>query len=468
MLSEVFGAHSIMANVAVKNPCKGNKMENQSNVTLPQAQKKQIGLFGAIAIGIGGMVGGGIFAVLGLAATLAGGATPMAFVLAGCVALVTAYSYAKLSVAYPSNGGTIIFIDRAFGIDWCTGTTNLLLWLGYIVTLALYTVAFGNYASTFLPHRLQNPFMSHVLISTGIVVPTVLNLFSAAIVSKTEIYVVGLKLSILVLIIVVGVHAVEPQRIAPSTWPSWLSITGAGMLIFVAYEGFELIANTSASIQDYQRTLPQAYYISVVSVIVLYILIAVIVVGSLSPDRIAAVQDFALAEAARPTLGQFGFTLVGITAVLATFSAINSTLYGSARLSYSIATEGELPKDFECKVWNQPIGLVITSGGALALANLVDLSSISMMASAIFLIIFALVNLANAVQSKKTQANRIIALIGVLLCVGAVVSLMIHTVKTSPSQLWILAGFIGLAGIFEGAYLVLRKKKGLTNRIGNA
>ena len=434
----------------------------------PQTPQRQIGLLGAVALGIGGMVGGGIFAVLGLAATLAGGATPMAFVLAGCVALVTAYSYAKLSVAYPSNGGTIIFIDKAFGINWCTGTTNLLLWLGYIVTLALYTVAFGNYATTFLPRSLQSSFMSHVLISTGIVVPTVLNLFSAAIVSKIEIYVVGLKLAILVLIVAVGMHAVEPQRIAPANWPSWLSIAGAGMLIFVAYEGFELIANTSASIQDYQRTLPRAYYISVVSVILLYILIAVIVVGSLSPERIAAVQDFALAEAAKPTLGQIGFTLVGITAVLATFSAINSTLYGSARLSYCIAVEGELPKDFECKVWNQPVGLLITAGAALVLANLVDLSSISMMASMIFLIIFALVNLANAVRSKKAKSNKAIALTGVLLCVLAIVVLMIHTVKTNPSQLWILAGFIGIAGIFEGGYLILRKGKGRTGRIGNA
>lgn len=443
-------------------------MGKEESMQTPQTPQKQIGLFGAVALGIGGMVGGGIFAVLGLAATLAGGATPMAFVLAGCVALVTAYSYAKLSVAYPSNGGTIIFIDRAFGIDWCTGTTNLLLWLGYIVTLALYTVAFGNYAATFLPHSLQGSFMSHILISTGIVAPTVLNLFSAAIVSKIEIYVVGLKLVILVLIVAVGMHAVEPQRLSPQNWPSWLSIAGAGMLIFVAYEGFELIASTSASIQDYQRTLPRAYYISVVSVILLYILIAVIVVGSLSPERIAAVQDFALAEAAKPTFGQIGFTLVGITAVLATFSAINSTLYGSARLSYCIAVEGELPKDFERKVWNQPVGLLITAGAALMLANLVDLSSISMMASVIFLVIFALVNLANVVQSKKAKSNKAIALTGVLLCVLAIVVLMIHTVKTNPSQLWILAGFIGIAGIFEGGYLMLRKGKGRTGRIGNA
>ena len=428
-------------------------------------QRGQIGLFGAIAIGIGGMVGGGIFAVLGLAAILAGGATPIAFIVAGCVTLFTAYSYAKLSVAYPSNGGTIIFIDKAFGINWFTGSTNILLWLGYIVTLALYTVAFGNYAMTFLPHNLQITIITHILISIGIIVPTILNLFSADIVSKTEIYVVALKVIILVLIVIVGFGAVDYQHIEPSDWPSFLSIVGAGMIIFVAFEGFELIANTSASIKNYQSILPKAYYISVLFVILLYVLIAIIVVGSLSPDKIAAAQDFALAEAARPTLGQFGFTLVGITAVLATFSAINSTLYGSARLSYSIATEGELPKDFEHKIWNQPIGLLITSGAALILANLVDLSSISMMASAIFLIIFALVNLANLFQYKEARSNRAIALCGVLLCIIALLALIMHVLQDSPSQLWILAGFIGLAGLLEGGYIVFLKKKERNERI---
>ncbi|MCB1775977.1 MAG: amino acid permease, partial [Candidatus Competibacteraceae bacterium] len=306
---------------------------------------------------------------------------------------------------------------------------------------------------------------NHILVSIGIVIPTVLNLFSAAIVSKTEIYVVALKLIILILIVAIGFSAVEPQRITPNSWPSFLSIVGAGMIIFVAFEGFELIANTSASIKNYQITLPRAYYISVLFVILLYVLIAVIVVGSLSPNKIAAAQDFALAEAARPTLGQFGFTLVGITAVLATFSAINSTLYGSARLSYSIATEGELPKNFEHKVWNQPIGLLITSGAALALANLIDLSSISMMASAIFLIIFALVNLANFVQYKAAKSNRMIAICGVLLCVVALLALIVHVVQNNPSQLWILIGFIGLAGLLEGGYILFLRKEGQNERI---
>src|SRR5660398_207925 len=106
-------------------------------------RKDNVSLLGAISIGIGGMVGGGIFAVLGLAVELSGGATPVAFLIAGIVALLTSYSYAKLSGAYPSKGGTVILIDKAFGIDFFTGSANNLLWVGYIVTLAWYANAFG-------------------------------------------------------------------------------------------------------------------------------------------------------------------------------------------------------------------------------------------------------------------------------------------------------------------------------------
>ena len=111
----------------------------------------KIGLWGAVAIGVGGMVGGGIFAVLGLAVQLAHGGTPVAFALAGVVALLTAYSYARLSVAYPSRGGTVAFLDRAFGSGMFTGSLNVLLWLSYVVMLSLYAFAFGSYGATFLP-----------------------------------------------------------------------------------------------------------------------------------------------------------------------------------------------------------------------------------------------------------------------------------------------------------------------------
>lgn len=103
----------------------------------------KIGLGEAISIGIGGMVGGGIFAVLGLAVSLARGGTPLAFLFAGIIAFLTAYSYAKLSVAFPSSGGTVNYVNKAFGINAFSGGINNLLWISYIVMLSLYAAAFG-------------------------------------------------------------------------------------------------------------------------------------------------------------------------------------------------------------------------------------------------------------------------------------------------------------------------------------
>ena len=112
---------------------------------MSKAGDGKLGLAAVVAIGVGGMVGGGIFAVLGLAVQLAHGGTAVAFALAGVVALLTTYSYAKLSVAYPSRGGTVTFLDRAFGAGMLTGSLNVLLWLSYVVMLSLYAVAFGGY-----------------------------------------------------------------------------------------------------------------------------------------------------------------------------------------------------------------------------------------------------------------------------------------------------------------------------------
>lgn len=220
----------------------------------------------------------------------------MLFLFVGSWFCTPSYSYAKLSVAYPSKGGTVIFIDKALGIDFFTGSANNLLWIGYIVTLALYAVAFGNYAATFLPETLQGAVIKHVLISGGILLPTLLNLLGNSLISKTETYVVAIKIAILVLVILAGLGSIDATRLAPSTWKPIFHVIGGGMIIFVAYEGFELIANTAPNVHSYKVTLPLAYYVSVIFVIVLYIFVALVTVGSIAPDLIASAQDFALAK----------------------------------------------------------------------------------------------------------------------------------------------------------------------------
>jgi amino acid transporter len=421
--------------------------------------KGSIGYWSIVAIGIGGMVGGGIFAVLGLAVQLARGGTPVAFALAGAVAFITSYSYARLSVAYPSQGGTVEFLNQAFGPGLITGGLNLLLWLSYIVMLSLYAYAFGSYGASFFPAAMQ-PFWKHLFISGVVILFTALNVLSANIVGESEEGVVGIKIAILLLFVGAGFWSVNPRQLGPATWTNSLHLVTGGMIIFLAYEGFELIANTAGDVKNPQKTLPRAYYSSVGFVIALYIFVSIVTVGNLPIDEIVGAKDYALAVAARPFLGGVGFTLIALAALLSTGSAINATLYGAARISYIIAKEGELPETLERKIWNRPIeGLFVTSGLTLLVANLFDLSSISMMGSAGFLLIFAGVNCANVRLYPKTGSRRWIAALGVIVCLSALGALVWQRATTSPKELWILGIMIGLAFAIEGFY------RGVTGRV---
>ncbi|WP_459919086.1 amino acid permease, partial [Desulfocicer niacini] len=159
-------------------------MSKNNSITQVDLQRS-IGLLGATSIGIGGMVGGGIFAVLGVASEQAGGGTPISFLVAGLVAALTAFSYARLSVKYQSAGGTVVFIDRVFGVSEFTGSLNIVLWAGYVVTTALYASAFGNYAATlFIGGTAPNPILLRTLIAVGVIVPWAINLANAGLVAR--------------------------------------------------------------------------------------------------------------------------------------------------------------------------------------------------------------------------------------------------------------------------------------------
>jgi len=425
---------------------------------MSKAGKGKLGFWAVVAIGVGGMVGGGIFAVLGLAVQLAHGGTPVAFAIAGAVALLTTYSYAKLSVAYPSRGGTVTFLDRAFGAGMFTGSLNVLLWMSYVVMLSLYALAFGSYGATFLPES-WHATGKHVLISLSVIVIAGLNLLSAGVIGKAENWIVGLKVAILLMFVGVGFAGMKAAQIAPGSWSPPLQLAAGGMIIFLAYEGFELIANTAQDVRNVARTLPRAYYTAVGFVIALYVLVTLVTVGNLAVDRIVAAKDYALAEAARPFLGQAGFALIAIAAMLSTASAINATLYGAARLSYCIARDGELPTKLEQEVWGQAVeGLLITAGLTLFVANVFDLTSISTLGSAGFLLIFAAVNTANAQHAPQTKSRGWISAAGAVACLAALAALVWQTARTGPMKLWVLAAMIVLAVTIEGIYR-LRKRE---------
>lgn len=388
----------------------------------------KIGLRQAMSIGIGGMVGGGIFAVLGLAVSIAKGGTPVAFLFAGLIALITSYSYVKLSLAYPDKGGTVRFINEGFGQNVFSGGINNLLWVSYIIMLALYSSAFGSYAPNLFSLTGDKVLDTHIFSSFIIILATLINYYSIKVVSAIESYAVVIKLLILLAFVVIGVYGLfgndNLPQLSPKSWEDPFNLLVGGMVIFVAYEGFELIANAAPDIDKPKLNIPRAYYYSVGFVILLYIIIAIVTVGSLPFGKIATAQDYVLAEAARPLLGQIGFTIITVTALISTFSAINASLYGGSRVSYEIAEDDELPHELTSTLWNHPVGLMITTVATLVAVNTLELESISTAGSVGFLLIFAVVNYVGFKKASSINGNEAIPLLGFLLCSFALMALI--------------------------------------------
>ena len=425
---------------------------------------KKIGLKEAMSIGIGGMVGGGIFAVLGLAAALAKGGTPISFLIAGLIALITSYSYVKLSLKYPDRGGTVKFINQGFGISIFSGGINNLLWFSYIIMLSLYASAFGSYAPNLLALTSDKVIDSHIYATAIVLIAAFINYYSIVVVGKIESYAVVIKLVILLGFVGFGLYGLfgnpHLEQLSPEHWESPFKLLTAGMVIFVAYEGFELIANAAPDIENPEKNIPRAYYWSVIFVIFLYIIIAAITVGSLAFSDIATAQDYVLAEAAKPMLGKVGFTIITIAALISTFSAINASLYGGTRVNYEIAEDDELPKQFTCQLWSQPIGLLITTIATIILVNTLKLESISTAGSVGFLLIFSIVNFTGFKLSKDINGKKSIPIIGAVLCFLAMIALLVQHYSVSKVDVFIALGIIAFSFLVEYIYKKTERKKG--------
>lgn len=407
----------------------------------PSSKSQSMSLGAAVAIGIGGMVGGGIYSLLGTAVSVAGSAVYISFALAGVVALFSAYSYAKLGARYPSAGGPVEFLIQGFGDGMVSGGFNVLLWVGYVFALALYARAFGAYLSTFfpaLPTYWQNIFATAIIVLfTGV------NFLGSKAVGRSELVIVAANVGFLLLFAGAGFFFLKPALLSPAHWPHVNKMLFAAGVVFLTYEGFGLVTNTAEDMEDPQKTLPQALYLSVGIVIFLYIAVSVAVVGNLAVPQIVAASDYAAAAAAKAFLGEWGLRLVAFAALFATASAINATLYGGANVSYTIARDGELPEIFERKVWGRSTeGLFITAALVIVFANAFNLDRIGMMGSAAFLLIYAAVSIGHLRIYRETGAHPAIIVAAVVACLAAFVILSYYLWTTTPMTLVVLVAVL--------------------------
>ncbi len=348
-----------------------------------------------VAMGVGAMIGGGIFAVLGLAMSQAGHAAPLAFALGGVIAWLTGLSYAALGLRFRSDGGSFTYLERAFRHPNIGGLGGWLLLVGYIGTLGLYAYTFGSYGAALLGSPGASA-MHHLLASLVVLAFLGINLYGVRETGTAELIIVTVKVLILALFAAIGLETLQVDRLLPVLDRGVGAMVMGAALIFVAYEGFELIPNAVNEMEDPERNLRRGILASIAITVVVYVGVSLVAVGHLTPEEVRRYGEYALAEAARPFLGRAGFVLIGVAAMFSTASAINATLFGTARLASAMATEDDLPAVFSLRRRQDNIpwaSLILISGITLVFVNLADLTLISSFASSTFLLIFFAINL---------------------------------------------------------------------------
>ena len=401
---------------------------------------KPIGFWSAVSMGIGAMVGAGIFALLGEASAISGSAVYLSFIIGGIIALFSGYSLGKLGARYPSAGGIVEYLAQAYGVGRFTGTMSLMLYFAAVISLSLIAKAFGNYAVTFLPHG--SPAWWHHVFSIGIILVFVLiNLRGAKDVAIWERLTVAIKFTVLTGLSIAGLVYLKPELLSPTLYPPATNVFFSLAITFFAYEGFRVITNTAEDMPNPAKTLPLAMTASILLVMLLYVGVAFAVFGNLPTERVIATRDFALAEAALPIFGQTGFTVVAIAALISTASSINANLYAVTNVTYQLAKNGELPEVFGAPIGHSREGLVISGFAIIILTLLFDLSEIAAIGSISILFIHAVTHIGHLKLTSETGASRTLVLLAAALSLSAMTLALIYISHQSGHVVMVLIGF---------------------------
>ena len=407
----------------------------------------------ATAIGVGGMMGAGLYTFVGLASTTAGVWVPLAFLVGGAVTVFSVYSYAKLGARYPSRGGAAQFLIKCFGDSVIAGGLNVFQFLGWIIAMALYCAGFAGYLRALLPWH--TPEWSGKMIGIGLIVAVVaVNLIGTKFVGRSEVFVVSIELAILAAFVVLGLTRADPGRLADNGGHSWLGIFFAAGLLYVTYEGFGVVTNSAGEMRNPARELPRAMFLALGIVIVVYVLVSAVIVMTLTLPAMDANQGHVLSEAARQMIGRVGFVVVGVAALLATASGVNATMFGDANLAYMVAKSGELPADFARGVWRGGTGgLFIAAAITAVFVLFFPLAAVGQMASLAFLIVYGTVSLGHLRLYRETGAKPWLLVLAVALNLALFALLLGYTIHTGPASTWItLLAVLVLSFVFEVGY----------------
>lgn len=389
---------------------------------------------GAAFLGIGAMVGAGIFALLGEAAVVAGSAVWLSFLLAGAVAALLGYMVVKLGVRYPSSGGLFAYLIQGFGNGRVVGIAS---WLGYfsaiVIVCSMVAVAFGSYATALFVGDDAGGAWDNVFATAIVLAMVGVNVVGSRIVDRAQSVIVLLLLIVFAVFIAVTIFDIDFDLLAFSTYPSVSTIVASVALTFFAYLGFSVITFASGDLRNPERELPLAMYTALAVTTILYVLISLGVFGTLTVAEAIGYGETAIAEAARPALGEAGFVMMAIAALLATASSVNATLYAAGGLTAMLAGVGQFPPILgrESRL-GKHAGVLATAAIVVVVANAVDLSAIASVGSACSLVVFLLIGLTAFRLRSAIGANAAIVVVAMAATAVVLVFFAIDTARNAP------------------------------------
>jgi len=409
--------------------------------------RKRMTVLQATFIGVGSMVGAGIFALLGAAGAVAGSAVWLSFLIAGVIAGLQGYSFAKLGAKYPSGGGILTFLSRGFGEGHIAGIGSWLFFTAGSIVVAMIATSFGGYASSVIAD--DDPFWAKVCAVALILVMSVLNAVGSTAVARVQSVIVVVVLVILVLFAAVTIAGWDLALLAPSGYPGIREIIASVALTFFAFLGFGVITFTAKDLPRPAKQLPKAIYFALAIATTVYVAVSLGVFGTLTADQVVEYGPTALAEAAKPTLGDAGYVLMVITALFSTTGAVNAGLYPSIGMSTQLASVGQFPPVFGRSVGMFPVGLIVMAALSTALVVGFDLNKIASIGSAVALLVFSAVSAAHLRLVRETRASVIVLVVGLIATLGTFVIFCTTTLVDEPATAIALVAIIALAVVID-------------------
>jgi amino acid transporter len=406
-----------------------------------QYQADSLSLIGAIALGTGVMIGAGIFALTGQMAQMAGSWFPLAFLSAALIVSFSAYSYVKLSNAYPSAGGIAMYLEKAYGRTLPAAFYSLLMYFSMVIAQSFLARTFGSYTLQLFKIN-DNSILVPVLGVGLLLVAFLINLSANSLIQGVSTVLGFIKIGGILLFGVVGVMAAKSVKVDFSATDSSASVTGflgATALGILAFKGFTTITNSGSELKDPHRNLGRAIMISIGLCVVIYALVGFAVSSNLSLQEIIATRNYSLAAAARPALGEYAVWFTVILAMLATAGGIIASIFAVSRMLAMLTKMNLVPHShFGMPGSIQQHTLVYTVVIGLLLTAFFDLSRIAALGIIFYLIMDIAIHWGVLRHLRvEIQANPVIPVIAIIL------------------DLIVLGGFFWVKGVSDPLVLVV-------------